>query len=106
MFNNDLDDNGQLVKHDFKYIKTNNQEGKKIGVTKWTSELADIVQKEREVKPGQKPKKQFYSVKENRVILIKENKDSKNPKALKYSLLTHYRPHGTETWLRIIHPTD
>ncbi|OZI08232.1 hypothetical protein BWI93_10215 [Siphonobacter sp. BAB-5385] len=105
-FHNDLDASGQPAKHDFRYIKTDNSPGEKIGVTKWATRLADIVQEKKDDKPGQKPKKDFYNVKYNNVILIKETPFSKKPKALKFRLFTHYRPHGTETWLRVIHPTD
>ncbi|PMD97412.1 hypothetical protein BWI97_07215 [Siphonobacter sp. BAB-5405] len=109
-FHNDLDDEGQLKKHDFRYLKTNNQVGQKIGVTKWFSKLADVDQAPRDEdadltqeEPG---KKAFYSVKHNNVILVKETPTSKKPKAIKFRLLTHYRPHGFNVWFRIIHPTD
>ncbi len=112
-FHNDLTSDGQLKKHDFRYVKTNNQVGEKIGVTKWASKLADIDQAPRDedaigkTNPEGKPKKKaFYNVKHNNVILIKETPKASKPKALKFFLLTHYRPHGSSVWLRIIHPTD
>jgi hypothetical protein len=108
-FHNDVDDRGQLQRHDFRYVKTDNTDGEKIGVTKWVSAIADVDGQPRETtagSPAAGKKRGFYSVKENNVILIRETPASKKPKALKFRLLTHYRPHGSSTWFRIIHPTD